>query len=261
MAMPTLTKGDKTSGRVNEFKDINTKSKSKKIIKLLIIFVALIAIIGSLVAVLVFNVFNIRDQYLRGVLEAIPGVENLLPPIGYGANGVAQLTFSEMELLVTELQINIEQLTAENEAITILNQSQAQTINSMSETLSILEEQHTAFVATQEDFDRMIASEAPQDFTQFFSTMNPEVAQAIFTELSGEQINNEQITEYINRISELSTRNAADTLQEMISGQLELVLNILEAMPINVSGSIINAMSVENRALIITMLAQDITWE
>lgn len=254
MATQALTKG-----KVKEFEDIKQPKKSKKIIKLIIILTIVFALIGGLVAILGFNVFNIRDAYLRGALEAIPGVANLLPEIEH-TNIIIPATPAEMELEILSLQATITELQNENQQLNQLVTSQAADINNISSTLANFEEEHSTFQSDQEAFHRMVAGDTPQEFTRFFENINPELASTIYTEIIGERANSEAVARYINLFEGMSTRVAADTLQELISNNLDLVLNILEALPATTRNSLVAAMELENRVLVATMLSQDLEW-
>lgn len=248
----------KDLGKSNEFKDIKQPSKTKKIVKIAVIFTVVIATLGGIAAVLVFNALNIRDAHLRPLIEPIPWLGDLLPPLDYYGEAVVPPTIAELEAQVLQMQTTIEILEMDNEQLNSLVNSQAVDINNMSASITTFEAQHETFQQNQAEFYRIVAEGAPQEFIQFFETMNPEIAASIFEELVGDQITQAQVQEYVSLFLELSTRNAADVLQEMIGGQLPLVISILEATPLGPRGTLINAMSLENRTIVMTMLAQDI---
>ena len=258
-AAPTSKGGAKDLGTPNEFKDIKRPSIAKKIIKGIIVFTVLALVVGAGAAVLVFNVFDIRDTHLRPFIEPIPWVGDLLPPL---ANGdiVPQATVPELEAQILALQTSLDIMTADNTQLNSVITAQSADIVSMGAQLAEFEAEHETFTQNQEEFYRMVAGEAPMEFTQFFETMNPALATSLFEEIVGTQALEAEIEGYVNLMLELSTRNAADVLQEMISGQLPLVISILEATPLAPRGTLINAMNLENRTLVMTMLAQDIEW-
>ena len=237
--------------KARDFKDIEPK-KGKKVIKIIIIIIVLLLIIGSLVSVLVFNVFNIRDEFLRGPLEAIPGVANLLPPLEYGE---LPLTVAELQTAFLELQTENAALQTQLEHSNALVASQASDIMSFAATIAELEELHQTFQEEREEFDRMIAGEVPQDFVRFFESINPDLAQELFIEIIGEAHANEELQNYVAMFNEMSARNASEILEYMLSANMELVLLILENLPLGARAAIITNMDVSNSSLIATMLA------
>ncbi|MCL1996890.1 MAG: hypothetical protein FWG63_11835 [Defluviitaleaceae bacterium] len=253
-------KNAKNLGTANEFKDIKPPSKGKKIIKGIIIFTVLVIVLGSGTAILGFNVFNIRDAHLRPFIEPIPWVGDLLPALDEMGQVIPPPTVPELETQILALQATIDALATDNAQLNSIVTSQASDINSMAADLSIFETEHETFQQNQEEFYRMIIGEAPVEFTQFFEAVNPALAAEIYGEVVGTLAAQAALEEYVALFLGLSTRNAAEVLEAMISGQLPLVISILEALPVDSRATLVNAMDVENRTLVLTMLALDIEW-
>ena len=251
-----MAKASKTKGR--DFQDIKTTPKKKKIIKLAVGLTTTLLIVGALVWIFVFNAFGLRDEHIYPMLADVPWVGQFIPETT--SDDAPVLTMEELQYQLAYLEAVVEGLETQNELLNSLNLSQSTEINTLSAALNNFEAQHSQYMADRELFDRMIAGEAAQDFARFFESMHPEIALDIFTQYVRERAISDEIEFYLTMFHEMSTRNAADTLQEMMPAQIPLVVNILEALPTGTAGNIINAMEVSNRALIATLRAQGLAF-
>ncbi|MCL1936562.1 MAG: hypothetical protein FWF57_09355 [Defluviitaleaceae bacterium] len=249
MATSTLNQN-----KSRQFQDISASSKKNNFLKIIIMFSIILLILGFLASVLIFNIFNIREQHIRPLISNIPFVGDLLPEY----EAAIPVANTELEALRLEMQAIIDLRTMERDDLNQLNILQATEINSLNARIATFEQEQATFNSNREEFDRMIAGEVPRDFMQFFASMNPETAHGIYTELVGNQQASAIVQNYISTFTEMSARNSSQTLEQMMSTNTQLVLNILEALPQNTRGSLINSMSVENRALVLTMLAQGV---
>lgn len=246
-----------TKGR--DFQDITATPKKKKIMVLVVVLTTVLLVAGAMVWIFVFNAFGLRDEHIYPALREVPVVGQWIPDTANGGT-VPVLSVAELQARVAYLEERNQTLTSDNEHLNSMVTSQAAELNILAMVNAAFEVQHTQFMADQETFARMIAGEVPSDFVQFFETMHPEIAQEIFTSYVQDRAASEEVEFYLTMFHGMSVRNAADTLEALIPAQIPLVINILESLPTDTAGNLINAMNTENRAMIATLRAQDLSF-
>lgn len=233
-----------------DFTDISTPKK-KKTANLIIGLSITLVLVGVLVWIFGFNAFGWRDDHIFPFLADVPVVGQWIPADTGQASPAANV--SELQQEIASLETQVATLTVQRDQLEELRLSQASEIVSQGEALANFESERDQFLADRYEFDRQLAGEAPRDFINFFANMNPETAAIIFEEHVQEQAITEEIQVFLTMFHEMSTRNAADTLEDMMPGQTQFVVEILEALPTATAGTIINAMDVSNRATIVTL--------
>ena len=240
----------------SDFQDIDESQGKKKQIKNILIFGFLfVCFIALLTSILGFNLFNIRDRYLRGILENIPIVSNVLPPIDTSLhNGnVTQMSSEELINTIEDLESRLTIYEDEINHLNEVNSLQAAEILRLQE----VEENQLQFRADQEAFDRMIAEEDPNAFINFFTSINPENAEILYREAVTSSYQSREIRNYVATFEAMDRRSAGTTLETMMTTELELVVLILSNMSIDQRASILGVMSSENAAIIATMMAPE----
>lgn len=238
-----------------DFQDIDeSQGKKGRILKKVIFILIFISFIGFIVGILGFNLFNIRDTYLRGILENIPIVNNVLPPLESAEGDILpQMSNSE---LVSRIEYLEEQLNIYEDEINRLNE-----LNSLQSAeivrLQEIEENQLQFRADREAFDRMIAENDPNAYMTFFSSMDPENAEILYSEAVVASQQSRELRNYISTFETMDRRSASTTLETMMQTELELVVLILNNMNVEQRASILGSMSSENSAILATMLAPE----
>jgi len=248
---------EKDGTESNEFQDVDEskgKGKKKKIVKILILLILFLSIIGGAVAVLVFNVFDIRDTYLRSFLEEIPIVNTMLPPLeAIPENVVTQMSNAELTAALEELQNQLDIQEFEISHLSEINSIQSAEIVRLQE----IEDNQLQFRADQEAFDRMIAENNPDAFMAFFESMDPENAEILYNEAVTTAYRSAEVREFISTIESMDRRRAALTLEDMMETELDLVVAVMSHMNVAQRAIILNSMSTEHTAVILTMLAPE----
>lgn len=225
----------------------NKKDKKKKkggIFKLIIFAV----IFGLLVAVLVFNAGNIREKYLRGFLEKIPVVKNILPEKqeeeGEDADEFSGLSrealISQARILSGENKSLEEEKAALNDEITRLN-------NEMTR-LQEIEANQLAFREEKEEFDRMIAENDPNAYSEFYESIEPETAESIYREFLENSQTDAELKQYVQTFENMKKDAAAKVLEEMMGTDMNLVVQILNNISSEQRANILASMEAANAA-------------
>lgn len=222
----------------------------KKIIKILIPLL----IIGASVAILGFNAGGIRDTYLRPVLEKVPIVSNLLPPIEE-----VELSEEEMEILRQEqLALEAEEaaLSKEQETIALL-QAEIQDLNAEISRLSEFEAVQETYKIQKASFDEMIANEDPQAYKSFYESVSPDNAEELYKQVVQTANKSAEFTEYIKTFENMKTSPATAIIEELVTTDMDLVIEILEALTSDKRGDILAAMNATTAASVTKLLSPD----
>lgn len=241
-----------------DFQDIQSRPKKSGAIGWMIGLLVTLLVIGLLVWIFLFNAFGWRDQHILPLFADLPFVGELVPLATAPLH--PEVTVAELEVEIQALHAIVTALENENAQLNTTVNSQSAEINSMSQTIAQFEAQHEQFTQDRYEFDLMVAGERPQDFLRFFENVHPETAAQIYEAHVVQTAHDAELQNFLNRITTMSTSNAAGALQEMMPAQIPLILDIMRALPPTTGGDLLGAMSVQNRATIITFLSQDVTF-
>lgn len=249
--MAVMTGKNKSPQNAREFEDIH---KKKSVLPLVLSLVVLVLLIGSVVAIVVFNAFNIRENFLRGVLENVPVLNTLLDEASPTAD--APLTMADLQ---NEIAIYRSLLDAAQNDLASSN-SQVSSLmlenNSLNERAEALEIEVAALLPLRDEFLPSLVSDNPEIFIQIFEMIHPEEAALIFTSLMEDSIADAVVTEYVAMFQGMSARNAAALLSAMMEdNQVALVVNIIENLPLDSQISIMSALDTEDSSLLATLMA------
>nr|WP_317358333.1 hypothetical protein [uncultured Tyzzerella sp.] len=195
-------------------------------LKKLIIFIIIIAIPIALIS---FNVGGVRDKYLRPMLEKIPIVKNLLPPV--------ETEEGQTEQPIDENQQAINSLTAEIEE---LNKEIAR--------LKEFENAQLKFKAEKEQFDKMIALNDPKAYATFYETIAPENAEKLYKEAVNKQVVDKKFKDYVQTFENMKKDAATKILEELITTDMDLVITILQNLSSEKRSEILSTMDPKNAA-------------
>lgn len=224
------------------------KGKGKKIAFLLIF----ILIIAALAAVFIFNLFDIREKYLRPVLQNVPIVKNILPETQ------EQDEFGAMTK--EQLVVEVKKMRSENERLqesnNVLN-DRIKTLQSENTSLKELESQYEEFRTEREQFENMVASGDPQAYANFYEGINPEHAEELYKEAIVSTSADTELKNYVQTFENMKKDAAAKALEELVGTDMDLVVRILQNISTEQRGAILSVMDTANTAAIIKQMAPD----
>lgn len=229
-----------------EKKERKKNSKVRKLFKYLI----LLAVLGLTVGVLVFNINSWRDVYVRPVLEKIPVVGSLLPPITE-EGALASKSRSELVKEVESLNSEIEFLNEENLKLT----GEIADNNSVSQEYDDLQAREEELLTEKADLDKALADGNPDAFIQYFEEISPDNATAIYRDLKGQVISNQELKDYVAKYSAMDADACAKIFEELILTDSDLVVLILKNMNNDFAGEVIAAMTPANGATVTKLMA------
>lgn len=207
--------------------------KSGCLIKIIVLIVILI-IIAVPTTLIATNVGNVRDQYLRPVLEKIPIVKNILPPV-------------EEEVVEEVIDPQQQTIDALNQEIEQLNQEIAR--------LKEFENAQLQFKAEKEQFDQMIALNDPSAYATFYESIAPENAEELYKQVVATEVDDKQLKEYIQTFENMKKDSIASILEELMVTDIDLVISILQNLSSDKRSEVLAAMSTENAASVARLLA------
>lgn len=190
-----------------------------------ILFAILIGIAGFGFAVVQYNAFGLRDNQLRNFLEAIPIVNNLLPPLEM-EDPVYAMNLDELLLEVARLEARNSDLNTEIERLEGLNSTYLARISSLQE----FENAHLEVVELREALDREIAFGDPVNFERFFTEVSPANAEEIFREIAGINHYDREFRALVSTFTQMDESSAAEILEQLLRSELDVVVNILSSM-------------------------------
>lgn len=204
-------------------------------------------------SVLVFNVFNIREKYLRNIINSIPVINNLLPEPEKTDEEYTSLTSEELQYKIRQLQ---KQIDTQQEDIKNLSAANEE-LNLENKRLKEIESQQLEFKAAKEEFDTMIANNDPQAYAAFYEQISPENAQNLYSEVKQTVEQQKEIKKYISTFSEMESDAAAGILEEMVQTDINLVVLILKNLDNEQRGNILAEMDASKAAVAVKRLAPE----
>ncbi len=190
-----------------------------------------IIIIALPIVLVSLNVGGVRDNYLRPVLEKIPIVKNLLPPLE-----------SETDANVEEqpLDENQERIDALTKEIEDLNKE----INRLKE----FENAQLQFKADKEQFDKMVALNDPKAYSSFYESIAPENAEELYKQAVNKEVTDKALKDYIQTFENMKKDAATKILEELIITDMDLVITILQNLSSEKRSEILSTMDPKNAA-------------
>lgn len=246
---PRIKKGDK--------KDIKTGILDGLLTILVSILIVLI-IFGSTFYYLLKNNIGGLGEYFRPSIERIPVLKMALPPLPdsedpYDPRHLTQQEFNaKYNELRNENRELREQLEVANRRISELEREKDQWASMAEEAQAILEknegtsrqilEQLEQLEIQKKELDRLIAMGNPEAFARYFEKVNPENAQELYSEIIAKEAVKENYKNLAIPYTEMEPANAAAILTELGQKDMELVVNLIEAMKNDVKAEIIENM-------------------
>lgn len=238
----------------------HSKKKGKGIIGIIFALLFLLLIVGMAVAILFFNAFNIRDKYLRGTIEKIPIVKNLLPTtVTTDENGNTidnkELSKEELQSQIKELEKQIE--TQKTQITTLTDNTSALELEN--KRLQEIESQQVDFKNTKEEFDRLVALNDPAAYSAFYEQISPENASVLYaeTKLSAEQ--KKELKKYTDTFANIDADAGAKIIEQLVDTDIDLVILILKNIDSEQRATIMAAMDPIKAAMVVKRMAPDTT--
>jgi len=233
------TFAEDNAAKKKEKKEKGTKKRGW--LKFLIIGVVLAALAGFGVAVIQFNALGLRDNYLRDILESVPVVNNLLPPLE-AYEPVAIRSVDELLLEISRLETQSENLNSEILRLEGLNSNLLNQVVVLEE----FERTQVEFSAAREVFERESALGNPAAYEAFFREISPERAEEIFREIAGINHHSAELRSFISTYINMDESAAADIFEQLIRTDSELLITILRGMSAQQRADILAQMTVRS---------------
>ena len=242
----------KAEKKVNKKKD---KKKGKKKGKGKIIFlIILLLIVGAAVAVFGFNVFNLRDEYVYPVLREVPVVKDWIPE----DENAEKDEYSD--LTREQLIVQNKKLASEKKALEEDKKSLTDKISENNKEITRLKEfeaNQTKFQNEKAEFDKRIAENDTNAYKDYYESVYPENADAIYREVATREAADKELKQYVQTFEGMKKDAAAKVLEEMIGTDMDLVVRILNNISAEKRGAILGAMESANAAAAAKQMAPD----
>jgi flagellar motility protein MotE (MotC chaperone) len=252
---PDDIKKSKTMQKKKEKEKKREKKKSGfpvlPVVILLIIFVG----VGT---VLYFDLFGVREQYVMPYVRQAPLIGQFFPesteaPILEGEQSrFATMTPDEIEAEITGYEYAIEQLEAE------LETAREQKVLDDEEItyLSGFESQIENYREVKERLDQIIVAGAGAEaYVQFFEEISPENAERLYQESVAQTRYNTEMRQLTAAYAEMDEKQAAASLDVMLSTQQSLCIEILSYMSVEDRAAVFDEMMPDRVALITTLMS------
>ncbi len=225
------------------------KWKNSKIRKILNGFIWL-GILGMIIGILFFNLWNIRDTYMRPFLDELPIFGALLPPLSEEAV-YADKSNKELVNEIYDLKDEVDYLTESN--LNLMEELDDKEEDS--NRLQQLESERAIFLEQKASFDNDVADENPAGFIEYYESMYPENAESIYARLKREEVYDEDMKEYVAVYSSMEPDAVAGIFEQMMSTDVDLVVDIMENLPVEIAGEVLSAMQPSNASILTKLMA------
>lgn len=235
---------DLTGGRAsskNKRESFPGEPKRRRWLGFVILAAVLVAVAGFGFAVVQYNAFGLRDNQLRNIFEAIPIVNNLLPPLE-AEDPVFAMDMDELLLEIARLETQNSNLSAEIVRLEGLNSTYLAQISSLQE----FENAHLEVVELREALDREIAFGDPVNFERFFEEVSPANAEEIFREIVGINRYDREFRSLVSTFVNMDESSAAEILEQLLRSEPDVVVNILSSMGSQQRADIIATMTLRS---------------
>ena len=216
----------------------------------LIILLVLILLLAGGVFITVFNVFGFRDDVVFPLLRDIPLVGGLVPD----ADATQEVDLANV---ISNLEYEIVGLDEEN---ALLN-AQLDSLNSIIQQNNLeiarlreFETAHSEFVYNQAEFFRELAEGDPEAYMNIFETMNPVLAEELYLELRGLQIDIDEWQNYLATWDAMSANQVAQVIESMLTTDMPLIVRVMLELPEGFRGSILNLMEPDNAGAVLRQM-------
>ena len=232
--------------------DKKEKEGGSRIVSVIIVFVIIIVWLAIFAVLIKFDVGGFGSGVLYPVLKDVPVVNKILPAVSdEDADIGAQYTsLAEAQQKIDELEKKLEAYETGNTANTdYITELENEVAN-----LKVYKDNQEAFEQRVLEFDKNVVfgDEAPdiEEYKAYYEQISPENAQIIYERVIEQYRYDEKIKAQAETYGKMEAASAASILQEMTSGDLDLVVGILSEMSSSKSSAILAAMDVDAAAQI-----------
>lgn len=228
------------------------------LLTILVSILIVLIIFGGAFYYLLKNNIGGLGEYFRPSIERIPVLKLALPPLPdtedpYDPKHLTQQEFVEKynELRTANKGLS-EQLEMANKRISDLEKEREQWASKAEEAQAILDkneetykkilEQMEQMEKERKELDRLIAMGNTAAFANYYEKMNPENARELYSEIAKKEAVKENYKNLATPYTEMEPANAAAILTELGKKDMELVVNLFEAMKNDVKAEIIENM-------------------
>ncbi|MDO5294970.1 MAG: hypothetical protein Q4F05_19720 [bacterium] len=231
-----------------EFNDDQEKEGiGSKIVSVMITLLVMVILLSAFAFCIKLDVGNV-GTVLRPFVKDIPVVNAILPNVSDEElaleNAYPFDNLGEAIERIKQLEAQVKALETSNGEST-LSVSQLQ---SEVDRLKVYEENQIAFSERVTEFDTNVVfnEKAPEieEYRSYYEEMNPENAAEIYRQVLEQQAADAKIIEQAERYSKMDPKAAASALQVM-TGDLDLVANILTNMKTTASAAIMDEMEAD----------------
>lgn len=234
-----------------EYEDESGGSKLAVFLVTLVIVVIWLAILALLVKM---DVGGFGSTVLKPLLQDVPYVNRILPDTDEPEMEVSERNTEQPYATLDEAVARIKELETElqNEKnARAESQDQNSALQEQAAQLEEYKAREAAFEKLKQKFDEEVvfSDQAPDinAYKEFYESMDPANAEAIYKQVLQQQQKDEELEQYINMYSSMKPKQAAAIFNTM-TGDLKLVAKILKAMDADASSSILGAMNADTAA-------------
>lgn len=224
------------------------ESTGSKIVSFLIALVIVIIWLGVFALLIKLDVGGFGSNVLSPILKDVPIINKILPDSNYeDKTGESYGSLDEAVAKINELQAQIDSMNTSG----VANSDYITELEAENERLRQFEQQQKDFEARVREFDEKVVfnDNAPDinEYKTYYEQIEPENAAEIYRQVTEQIQANAIITELAEQYSSMDAASAAEILETM-TGDLDLVSQILSAMKPSDSAKILQEMSAEYAA-------------
>ncbi len=223
----------------------NEESKGSKILSLLIGILIFAIILGAFIVCIKLDIGNLGSKVLRPAIKDIPVLNMILPEASAEdlatENDYPYSSLPEAMKAIRELEAKLKLLEeGSGTDSTTINELQKEVAR-----LRVFEENQQAFIEREKEFDTNVVfnEKAPElnEYQAFYEEINEENAAEIYRQVIEQLAIDKQIVDQAERFAKMEPASAAAAM-EIMTGDLDLVCNLLKSMKIANSSAIMQEM-------------------
>lgn len=232
----------------------NEKEKTgSKVITGLIVFAIILIWLGVFALLIKLDVGGFGSTVLRPVLKDIPLINKILPTLPdeeiVKEKELPYKNITEAEAVINKLQSEISTLKKQTKSSSATMSDKDKEI----ERLKVFEENQLEYEKKLKEFETEVVfnDKAPDiaEYQKYYESIDPVHAEELYQQVIKQQQASQQIIQQANQFKSMKPDEAAPILETM-SGDLDLVADILLNMKEKESGAILAKMSPINAAKI-----------
>lgn len=210
-------------------------------------------------------------EYFRPSIGRIPVLKLALPPLPESEDPYDPKHLTQQELLVKYNELrnltkelseqlenankHIEELQKEKNQWSAMKDEASAILQKNEETLKQVMDKMEQLKLEKQEVDRLIAMKNPEGFARYYEKVDAANAQELYKEIVAEEVAKEDMKNLAKPYTEMEPNNAAAILTEIGREDMELVVNLIEAMKSNVRAEIIENMDPKFAAEVMKSIA------